>query len=520
MNKLILIAIVVIAGLAVAAAVGVRLLMSPDRVRSAVEIQASAALGMPVKVGSASIQLWPRAGLTMSDVRVGEPAQVTLAQARLSTGLWPLLSRRVEDAEIVVENSRLDLLQLLGALGGLAQSTSTPAKSTKPAETPALTIVSIRSIGLNNVELVAGQRQAIVSLDSSLIGDRLELHHLTAKTAETNLEATGAVVSILRRIVHLKISGDPLDLDGLMQFAGVFSQAAAASAAAPAASGSTAPPAPLDLQADVRAPRGRVAGMTFTDLQTSIAVTPNGVTLRPLMFNALDGRFEGLVTVTLSRPAPVLGIDGAVSGVNLQQLAQFASGEPSSITGTLEARMKLSGRGLDADSAIKTASGTADVALVKGRIPGLQLVRPAVLAFGRPQGAPPEGNGEAFERITSTITVDHGQLRTSNLVFDSRDVDVKGAGTLTVNGAALDVRGNLMLSEELSAQAGRDLVRYAHEGNRVVLPAVVSGTVSSPFVTIDAGQALKRAVTNELQQRTNDAFKRLLPGRSKKPPQH
>ncbi len=515
MKKLILAALILV-GLAVLAVfVAVRVLLDPERVRAAVEAQAASATGLPVKIGSATVQVWPRAGVTIAEMTVGEPAQLTLARAQVSTGLRALLSRRIEDAEITVEDSRIDLIKLLGAVGSLAGSPPA-AKTRQPSEPPALTIVSVRAIGLRNVDLVVGDRHANVTLESALLGDRLDIRRLSAKTEETTLEATGAVISILRRIARLKIEADPLDLDGLMQFAGAFSQAPAA---APESSAAGAKPAPLDLEADVQAKRGRVAGLTFTNLQTTIAVTPAGVTLRPLNLSALDGRFQGLVVAALSQAEPALAIDGTVSGVNLQQLAAFASGKPSAITGTLNATMKLNGRGVDADTAIKTAAGSADVQLLEGRLPGLQLVRPAILAFGKPQGAPPEGSGEAFERITATIAIDRGRLRTNNLAFVSRDIDVDGTGTLTVAGGGLDVKADLKLSEELSAQAGRDLVRYAHEGNRVLLPATVSGTVESPLVLIDAKQAVGRAVKNELQNRANKALERLLPGGlGRKPP--
>lgn len=513
MKKLILIVIAAALVLAAVAAIGIRLLLNPERLRAAVEAQASAALGMPVSIGAVDLDIWPRAGLTVEQVAVGQPAEVTLARARLSTGLRPLLSRRVEDAEVVVEDSRLDVVKLLAALDrlhGAAAPGGGPAAEPAAASGesgPALTVVNVRTIGLRNVELVAGSRQATVSLESTFAGDRLDITRLTATTPGTSLVATGAVESVARRVVRLKIDADPLDLDGLMQFASVFSQA-------PDTPASTAPggaPAAMDLRADVHANGGKVAGLEFSDLDTTIAVTPSHVALTPLRLKALDGGFAGTLTGNLAASPPELAIDGSIEGVNLQKLAAFASGAPSGITGTFAAKFAVRGRGLDPDSALKTASGSADVSLRDGRVPGLQLVRPAVLAFGRPQEqAPPEGNGEDFERITATLAIANGQMRTDNLAFVSRDVDVDGRGTLTMTGGALAVDANLKLSEELSAQAGRDLVRYAHEGNRVVLPATVSGSVESPRVMIDAQQALRRALTNELQDRATSALDRLL----------
>jgi hypothetical protein len=75
----------------------------------------------------------------------------------------------------------------------------------------------------------------------------------------------------------------------------------------------------------------------------------------------------------------------------------------------------------------------------------------------------------------------------------------------------MDGHLDLSLSEALSAQAGTDLARYTREGNRVVLPAVIGGTLTAPRVTIDAGAAVKRGLRNEVQRRLKDIFGTIVP---------
>jgi hypothetical protein len=94
------------------------------------------------------------------------------------------------------------------------------------------------------------------------------------------------------------------------------------------------------------------------------------------------------------------------------------------------------------------------------------------------------------------------------LSLHSRDADLTGTGTLTLGNEALDGRVNLLLSEELTSQAGTDLVRYTREGNRVVLPARISGTLAKPRVTIDASAAIKRGIINEGSRRLLEIFGR------------
>ena len=83
-------------------------LMSGDAVRLALERQATSWLGQPVRIGAASARIFPRPGLTLHDVRAGEPVRLMLSDLQISTGLKPLWSRRIADAEISVANSRVD----------------------------------------------------------------------------------------------------------------------------------------------------------------------------------------------------------------------------------------------------------------------------------------------------------------------------------------------------------------------------------------------------------------------------
>jgi hypothetical protein len=87
---------------------------------------------------------------------------------------------------------------------------------------------------------------------------------------------------------------------------------------------------------------------------------------------------------------------------------------------------------------------------------------------------------------------------------------MRGGGTISVTTGAVDFKADVVLSRELSKQAGRDLVRYAHEGDRVILPATLSGTVASPHVFVNMEEAVGRALKNELERRGRSLLDRLL----------
>src|SRR5215469_14916641 len=77
-----------------------------DLVRSQIEQQLSSRLGQPVHIKSASADVFPRVAIDLHDFSIGQPAAVQAGRVRLVTGLRGLLSRRVEDAAIIIEDGR------------------------------------------------------------------------------------------------------------------------------------------------------------------------------------------------------------------------------------------------------------------------------------------------------------------------------------------------------------------------------------------------------------------------------
>ena len=101
-------------------------------------------------------------------------------------------------------------------------------------------------------------------------------------------------------------------------------------------------------------------------------------------------------------------------------------------------------------------------------------------------------------------------MRTNDLQFESPDVSLLAAGSVRLDGSAIDLKGNVRLSEALSQQAGRDLFRYTQQQGRVTLPATVTGTAQSPVVRIDVADAASRAVKNKINEEAGKAINKAL----------
>jgi len=486
--------------LGIAAVVSVRLLLAPERVRAMVEAQASAALGQRVRVASAAARVWPEIGLELRDILI-EGTATRLGSVSVATGLRPLFSRRVEDARVTMSDGTIEMPWLLALLASLSDAPQPP-----PGSRPPLTIVSVRAIELRGITLAAGRHRARIDADGVLQEDQLEVARLDATAEGTSLTASGTFTSISRAVGTFAIEAETLDLDALL---------ALASAATPAQARRTSPAAPsraggdtLSIAATVKARSGRLASLAFRDLSTTISVTPSAVRLQPLALRAFDGGFTGRVLVNTGRDVPEIFVAGDATGVDVAALAALA-GSPGTISGRLSGRAALACPCADLSQALPTLKGDGRFEIADGAIPGLQIVRTIVLAFGRPEGQAPAGSGERFSKLSAAFTLAGGTLATRDLVFVSRDFDMQGQGTAGVTSGALDFETNVVLSRELSKQAGRDFYRYAREGDRIIVPATISGTIASPRVFIDLSQAVGRALKNELERRGKSLLDRL-----------
>src|SRR5262245_42005096 len=126
MRKLLIIVAATVVVVVLVTAIGVYVFFSGDGMRRALEQQASSWLGQPVKIMAARGQRFPRPGIGLTGVEVGEPVQLTLANVDISTDLRALLSRRIEDARVVISDSTIQMPLTL-ALPEESGSTTTEA---------------------------------------------------------------------------------------------------------------------------------------------------------------------------------------------------------------------------------------------------------------------------------------------------------------------------------------------------------------------------------------------------------
>jgi hypothetical protein len=170
---------------------------------------------------------------------------------------------------------------------------------------------------------------------------------------------------------------------------------------------------------------------------------------------------------------------------------------------------------------MKTARGTAQLEITGGIVRNLGLLRSIVLATSMRAASTGQATAgsrdEPFSRLGATLAVSGGAARTSDLELDSENLLLTAAGAMQLDGSALDFEGRVQLSEELSKQAGTDLLRYTADQGRVTLPVTVTGSAADPSVRVDIADAAKRAIRNRATEEAGKAIKKGLGGLIKRP---
>ncbi len=378
------------------------------------------------------------------------------------------------------------------------QGAPTPAPATAVVQ-----LVSIRAITLRNITVASRGREIKVSADSSLSSAHLNLERFTAASGTTALEASGLVQLSPRVDAQLQVKAGHVDVDDLIALADAFAPRT------PKRAPATTTLLPGRIVARVSAETARASGVDVRQFATTLVAQGNRITLSPASFQLFGGRYQGALDIDSEVGALRATVRAQVNDVDVAQLAAFGD-VPDTISGRLSGTGTFNGRGATLGDAVAAAAGEGKVTIANGVLKRLGLVRSVVLFFGRP-GADAAASSDTFDRVDATFALVHQVLAASALSLHSPDIDLVGQGTLTIPTKALDGHMDLSLSEALSAQAGTDLARYTREGNRVLLPAIIDGTLDAPRVTIDAGAAVRRGLRNEVERRLKDILGGLVP---------
>lgn len=494
-----------------------RSVLTSDTVRTTVAAKLSDSLGQPVVIGGLSASIFPRISLNLNHVTIGRPGQLSVGTLAIGTDFGALLSRRIEHATVRLDAAHVTLpLPAFGSASGASSSSPAAGGATPAAATSAgsgVELVSVDDILLNDVEITSGGRTIRGDVDLTVNGQSATIRKIALRADGTTVTMTGTLSDYSAPAGTLTVQAGALNVLDLVAFVTDFTSRAGlpSGASSPASARSAGQPAgKMNIALTIEADRATIGGLALDHVTGQARITDEAISIDPARFAVFGGTYNGSLVLNLG-DTPAFHVNTTLSNIDMAAVMNFAQ-HPGLVTGHLAGTLALAGRGLSAADVIASSHGTAHVSIANGTIKGLGLVKGAILATSMRTGSMSQATSaagtEPFTSLDGTFTIANGAATTTDLKFTSNDVLLSATGTVRLDGAAIDLAGPLQLSDDLSKQAGRDLVKYTQKDGRVTLPAKVNGSADDLHVGIDAGDMAKRAITNA----ATDKAKKLLQG--------
>jgi len=474
--------------LVLAALAAVPWLVDTPRVQTYLAGAASQALGRPVKFASLSVSAFPVPAVRLrglhvtEDPRFGGGPFLTVAEGRIRIKLLPLLSGRVELADVTLDGFVLSVVEDAGqwnvATLGPAAAAGRSAARGGPLPGAGSAAGGVAGIAaLSRVQIVNGvvhlQRRHAAGGDV-----RLEGVNLTVAPAGRPdvLGATGEAVSrpggVRLRLVDATVTpsaGRPMAEAAVKASIDVEADDVAPLAATVVASPRVA--GALKGTVRVRGSLGRLQAegelrtarlvlsqspsrcpapgpreLALEGVRLPLALAPGGLDAAPVQARASDGTVSFALSLRLA-PSPLVVLqDITVKGVELKPILADYLCQPYAVSGPLD----LAGVAvLDPGDPWRTLQGGGRFRVGRGQILGLAmlgLVNEAArigtelaaraLADRRSWSldAPPD-----FESITGTYRIRDGVLSTQDLRYESRRLAGAAAGTYRLTDGRMDM---------------------------------------------------------------------------------
>ncbi|HEY8519651.1 MAG TPA: AsmA family protein [Gammaproteobacteria bacterium] len=269
---------------------------------------------------------------------------------------------------------------------------------------------------------------------------------------------------------------------------------------------------PLVLDGEITVGALTLAGLSFQDVGTRIALGGGEARLDGARAKLYGGAFEGSFHATL-RGEPGLILQGRATGLDLEPLIQALTREPANFSGKGDFDLALSGRGATVIDNVRTAGGNVSFAMRDGEIRGFNLGRTLCAAYNLTQQAPgPQGqqpNATSYVVIQGTATVADGVAHSSDLLARTTFMDVTGRGSLVLVEQRLDYDFDATLTGKIDIPGCQTMESLIGQS----LPLDIRGTVTEPDIRPDFSEILKRRAEEELRERLQERLQDRLQDR-------
>ncbi len=487
------------------------------------------ALNREVSIQGIRLTIFPRLGarvsglVVMDDPRFSTDPFVSLAAVDVGVKVRPLLERRLEISEIALREPSIRVIKNrqgvlnLSTLGRLPVEGRAPAEGVAEAAMAAEPAGPLQLLGVLAVDRFSITRGIVgyqdlsgatprefaahdldVLLSSVRLGENLRL---TAKAMIAPFDLPVALTGSagpLRETAGLeafeltvRLADMPVEIRGSLASGTVKLGITAERIQTARLPEAIRPPTPLDVH----------------NLRIDATASPAELRVPSVSLNVFGGTVTAKGGIKRDRTPAPFAVQATAAGVQLAPLVAAAGSSRLGVHGQATAELALRGHGLSAAEILPSVQGTAHVAIQKGRIEGLHLVKEG-LALVNALGVLTDARDDAtvFSAAEGNFTVKHEIVTVDRLQMGGSDFQATATGKVGFD-RTLRLKASLTLSDSLSAQVGRlRPMKLAMVDGRLRVPLVIGGTLRAPAFTLDVEQ-VGAQVEKQVKGKLKDVLK-------------
>jgi hypothetical protein len=390
----------------------------------------------------------------------------------------------------------------------------------------------------------------------------VNLTNLVASVGSTNASGNLSVANFQAPRLTFALAADKLNITELQKLVEAKKTAPAKKAEASWSLVLTAEaaPAPQPSFLDSATGTGTVAVGSLVYDRTVLSNVHSGVnlnhgviTLNPLTGQVFGGQINGSITADLRQTTANFAVNAKLTGADANQLLTAVANTKDSVYGTLNATVNQTFSTPASGEVTQTLNGPFSFTLSNGKLTKIDLVS----ELGKIGKFGTTGKGyTAVSSMSGTFDVHSGVANTNDLKAALDVGSMAATGSMNLVNEALAMHLTAVLDKSFSQSVGGTGVggylntALGNKNGELVLPVIISGTMSKPIVAPDVQkiaemklnnivpgasailgsllggkaqpqgqQAGKPAAQPSQQQQLQDALGGLLGGSKKKPPQ-
>lgn len=349
-----------------------------------------------------------------------------------------------------------------------------------------------------------------LNADVSMQPELISLSNLSLKLDDTSLKGKASIKS--GKVMHytFDLAGDQLNVDNYM--APATDNAAASGEAA-----LDDTEIPSDLIAGLSAAgqlslqRATMNGLEFANVQLGINAGKSKLRLHPLKADLFDGNYSGDISINTAGSTPVLSLNETINSVNLGPLAQSMF-DTENLSGTIDGRFTLSGRGSNLGDIRKTLGGDIAFVLADGALEGQDIwhqIRKARALFKRePAPKAPANPRTEFSDVSGTGKVANGIVTNDDFKATLPFLRLTGRGTVDLAQSRVNYRMDARVLErpDFVDVSADELDEYTE----AVIPIKITGALSDPSIAPDISALARAEAKKKIDEKKDELRDKLL----------